>query len=181
MQIRNKIIIINLFVIISIFIIVYFIVIPSVKEINKIHAAIASEEKELQVKLERGMLIKKINEDFEKIKEDREQLNAIFIDPGQEVAFIEKLEHIIKNYNLEQKIRLVDFGGKTRSDEFKKNLTLNINLAGDFIQMLKYINDVEKLNTYFNINSVTIEGSEPETGVVNAVIEGDSYSLAEPE
>lgn len=171
MATKKKILITVTGVVLILLTIIYLIIIPTNKQIRNLHNAIVSEEKELELKLKKGMLIKKINEDFLKIKSDREKLYSMFIPSGLEIKFLETLENIIKSYNLTQDIVPIKLGDKT------KVLLLKISVNGDFVQIIQYLNQIEKINYYFNINKINVETKNSEIGTANAIFEGEIYSL----
>jgi len=116
-------------------------------------------------------------EDFEKIKPERDRLNTIFLLTGDELSFITTLEQIAHNRQLaEHKIDLQP----ARSGFFPLRLTL----SGTFEQVMGYVSDIESLSQYYIIDNLSVATSRIENGTEPAAIRlnlsGKIYSR-EPE
>lgn len=158
--------------------IVYFIILPTIQDIKRISDAVYIERIDLEKKYVRGQLLKKTLEDFEKVKPEKEKLASIFIKEGKELEFITALEKIAAGHNLEQSIQLqTAIRGKGEKNLYPLLLAVGIN--GDFIEILKYLKDLEKLNYYFNIFSLNIglAAKNSENKAVNAILTGKIYTI----
>jgi len=158
--------------------ITYFVILPTIKDIREMNEIIIIEKKDLELKYQKGQLIKKINENFKKIKPDKEKLYSMFVPLGRELEFIENLETIKQNYDITQQIELLNSDNEdSPENQLKKVLPLRVTLSGDFTQVLKYLNKLEKLNYYFNVHNIIMETKSSELGTVNAFLEGKTFSL----
>lgn len=178
MNIGKKIIISAAVAGFTIGLLIYFIILPTIQDIKKISDAVYAERVDLEKKYMRGQLLKKTLEDFEKIKPEKEKLASIFINPGKELEFITALEKIAGRYNLKQNIQLPTISEKIGEKTYYP-LPLEVVINGDFIEILKYLKDLERLNYYFNIASINISLDEKnsEKKSVNAILNGKIYIL----
>ena len=174
MNLKNKIIILILILFVSIGLISFFIILPTIKDIREISSAIKREKEDLEIKYQKGQLIRKTTEDFEKAKPLGDKLLSIFIPANKELEFITTLEKISQEYGVKQKIDL-----KTEEIKEEKNikiLPLQLSLEGDFIQILKYLDKLNKLNYYFNVSTINFITNEKMTGEVKVIVKGKAYS-----
>ncbi|MFA6254735.1 MAG: hypothetical protein WC675_01725 [Patescibacteria group bacterium] len=152
------------------------IILPITRDIKKIGDAIYKERVDLEKKYLRGQLLKKTVSDFEKIKPQKDRLNAIFIIEGEELKFVSRLEEIASLNNVRQTIEL-----DTKNSEIQegiKILPLKITTQGNFVSIMKYLTDLEQLNYYFNIYSVRI-GTEKD--LIIATLDGKIFSQGKEE
>ena len=91
---------------------------------------------------------------------------------------ITALEKIAADQGLKQNIQMPAATGK-KSEKNLYSRLLGITVNGDFIGILKYLKDLEKLNYYFNISSLTVglDGKNPGNKAVNAILTGKIYTL----
>lgn len=160
--------------IVSVFLMAYFIIMPTIKDIQKISDAIVKEKEDLEIKYQKGQLLKEISKDFEKIKPQKNKLNTIFLQKGEELKFVTTLEEIAKKYNVDQIIVLNQDGVKKSEETY--TLPINIEASGEFIQVLKYLYDIEKLSYYFNIEMINVSSKSANIGTVKVSFTGDIFS-----
>jgi len=176
MNYRVKIITILITMLLVIAVIVLFIVLPTIREIKRIQQEIHTERVDLERKYARGQLLRETLENFERIKPNKKKLDSIFILEGQELAFITTLEHIAAKNNVSQKISLQAIGSEFAGAEA---LPLTLSAQGSFQNVLQYLIDVERLNYYFNVNSLTMtgaDGSGRTPNFVSIVVDGTVFS-----
>ncbi|OGY47433.1 MAG: hypothetical protein A3J65_04780 [Candidatus Buchananbacteria bacterium RIFCSPHIGHO2_02_FULL_45_11b] len=178
MAIKRKIIISIALVGAATGLIVYAIILPTIQDIKKISDAVYAERMDLEKKYIRGQLLKKTLEDFEKARPQKEKLASVFVNQGKELEFITALEKIAADQGLKQNIQMPAATGK-KSEKNLYSRLLGITVNGDFIGILKYLKDLEKLNYYFNISSLTVglDGKNPGNKAVNAILTGKIYTL----
>ncbi len=178
MRIKKKIIISIVAVVIITSGIIYFVILPTIKDIRKISRAVYLERVDLEKKYLRGQLLRKTIDDFDKIKPDKEKLSSIFITVGEELKFITALEKIATQHNLEQEIKLQQ--NKNEQTDSYYTLPLSITARGNFIEILKYLKELEKLNYYFNVFSLSASADSKNQGskdVTTFTLTGEVYSL----
>lgn len=173
MSLKKKIAISLSTVLAANFLIIYFIIIPTVNEIKNISKAIYAERLDLEKKYQRGQLLRETISNFEKIKSEKEKFAKSFVAEGKELEFITTLEQISEKHNINQSLSLKKSQEKNGSKNFYHTLPLEINLSGDFIDILKYLNDIEKINYYLNI--LTINAAEKENAITTMKLIGEIY------
>jgi Tfp pilus assembly protein PilO len=173
MTIKKKIAISITIVIAAIGLIIYFIILPTIKDIEAISEAVYAERVDLEKKYLRGQLLKKTVENFQKIEPEKDKLVSIFINEGEELKFITALERIAASHGLVQNLKL-----QTRREGSNNYypLPLEITTKGRFIQTLRYLKDLERLNYYFNIFSLNLSNGEG-GNLITGAINGEIYVL----
>lgn len=133
--------------------IIYFVIFPTVKDIQSIKQAVYLERIDLEKKYLRGQLLNKTIEDFEKIKPERSKLMSIFITAGEELEFIQNLEEVASRHSIDQVLRL-------QSDQSRHDFYFSFPIAataeGQFTNILQYLRGIEHLQHYFNISEISI-------------------------
>lgn len=155
MGVKRKIIISILTVLIGNGLIVYFIILPTIRDIVEIKNNVLIERIDLEKKWQRGQLLNRAQGDFEKTKAEKGRLVSIFIAQGSELEFITSLEQIAEKNNITQDLTL-DQGEDASNKKFNTVSRLSVKAQGDFNDLLRYIDEIDKLSYYFNINSLDI-------------------------
>ncbi len=141
-----------------IFFILYFIILPKVNFIRKNSKAISERRIFLEEQYIRARNFKKNNEEMKLVDEDIERLDEVFVAYDKDLQFIETLENLASDNNINQKISL----GKIESEEKNEfeDITLEISAEGSFLNIMKYLISLETLNYYINISSLNISKAQ---------------------
>jgi len=94
----------------------------------------------------------------------------IFINSNRELEFITTLEGIANENNIAQKINL-DLS-LAQNEQIYKKIPLDLNLRGEFKNLIEYLTDLESLNYYLNINLLEFSTTQSSGGVVLPVRSG---------
>jgi len=132
---------------------------PSIVKIKSYNADIHDKRVTLEILQKQKAQIDTLEREYKKIQEDTKQISQVFIFRERTLDFISLMENIASEYQISQEISLEELG-KSGGDIQK--LTLQLNLKGDFINLIKYINKIETLDYYIDINSLNFfrqEGS----------------------
>jgi Tfp pilus assembly protein PilO len=168
-----------------IFLIFYFIILPKINFIKENGKAISERRIFLEEQYIRVRNFKQNNEEMKLVDEDIDKLDEVFVNYNEDLQFIETLENLASDNNINQKISLgkVESEGK---DEFEE-ITLEISAEGSFLNIMKYLISLETLNYYINISFLDIskvqtivekDFSENRVGILNNVIckiKADTY------
>lgn len=176
MSIKKKITFYILLVAIGIGGLIYMIILPTAKDIKKINSEVLAERIDLEKKYLRSQLLKTTIENFEKIKPQENKLDNIYIGQNEELRFITALENIANLYDLEQDIQLGN--GTQGATAAYESLTLEITIEGDYISLLQYLKDIEKLAFYFNIFKIEVstEGKQKtNSSPITITIKGEIF------
>lgn len=151
-----------------------FVIRPTLRQVRQITAAIQQEREDLEIKYQRGQRIKKITAEFNKIKPDKDRLNAMFVPASQalELVFITTLERLAPAHDVEltfDQNRVQDLSTP------ESPLPLTFTLRGNFKQVLRYLVAVERLPYYFNISDLSLRGINPDRGDVLMVVNGQAF------
>jgi len=124
-------------------------------------------------------------EDYQKLEQDGLRLEDAVLSESETIVFIEKLERIAADHNVTQTIELSETETKKDKKSEKKGETEEIDLAGlksfsyrleiagTFFDLVRYIQALENLDNYTNLNFIHLTIQE-ESGVLG-VIEAEIY------
>jgi len=153
---------------------IYLLIInPTIKDIRVFNDRIQIERVSLENKYTSRRNIKNIIADLKYVTDKLTPLfEKIIIKKGSEVEFISGLEKLAKNNALVQKIQISSAmpGDKDRLAQ-KKNIS--ISLSGDYVNVVKYLEELEKSDYYVIINSLVIssgKSSATKTTAASAVV-----------
>ena len=156
----------NSLIIISI---IYFIIIPRVGYIKESGRQIIRRRvflEEQYIKVRRFMAS---NKDMNLVDADIQKLDEVFVDYDKDLQFIETLEKVAIDNNINQRISLGSIKNEGSSD-FER-ITLEISADGNFLNIMNYLISLETLNYYINISSLDIY--KPSTYNINNGLLGD--------
>lgn len=174
MHLRHKLVIILGLVGLSLAAIGCFIIVPTLRDIQAITVAIQEQRDVIEEKYQRGQLLRKLVEDFRKIGPEKDRLDAAFIQPGGELDFIIGLERLAASREVDFDPQRVKADAKARADSFP----LTLKLRGSFSQLLSYLQDVERLPTYFNVSALQLNAGPD--GTIEATANGVGYLREAP-
>lgn len=150
---NKRIIILLILVIITIFLIIFFIIKPGFLEIKNLSQQIENEKKSLEELYSRGETLSKIKNEYKKIEKDISLLDNVFLTEGKELEFITSLEKIAQGQKVRQDVNI----GMTKIlKENYKLIPIQLRLRGNFLDLIKYLRELEKLDFYLNIDSLSI-------------------------
>lgn len=188
-DLKNKITATMVGFLIIILSLIYFIVIPTIREIEDMGKSIEAQREDLEKKYIKGQSLRQLTENLAKIEPKLEQLDQIFINKNRELEFITSLENEANKNQVSQKINL-NTPEKVENQNFQKT-SLQLLTKGGFIKQLQYLMNLENLSYYINVKllelSPTADG-EPvkadaqgvppapiETNRLNMLIDADTY------
>lgn len=177
MSTKQKIIIYLTSVIFVIGLIIYFIILPTLKDIKKISDDIYAERVDLEKKYQRGQLLRKTIENFEKVKPEKDKLTSAFIIANRELEFITTLENVASIHQLAQDIKFQRAQSEGANLAFPSSLELTVS-KGSFTKILQYLKDLERLNYYFNISSINMDVASKGQSQPVTTLRGNVYTLS---
>ncbi|MFC1612575.1 hypothetical protein ACFL29_01865 [Patescibacteria group bacterium] len=161
-------------------IIVIFVIYPAILDIQTFNDRIQLERVALENKYTGRRNIKNIVADLKQVSEQLVPLmEKMVIQEGQEVDFIGDIEEVAIKNNLVQKIKILPTEEKKQELASRRNI--NIALSGDYIDILKYLNDLEHSEHYIIIYAIHIGSGTNQVsavasaGTVKANLEGYVY------
>ena len=133
-----------------------FFVVPSARDIMTLQRDIADKREQLENLRKSGKSYKTIIEDYEYIKSDLPQLEAVTLKRGQELEFITSIEESASETQLTHEL-IFDttlLQGETNKDF--QEIPITINLTGQFENMLVFLERIETKDYYLNITSLRL-------------------------
>lgn len=156
-NLKNKIIAALIGFALIIFGLIYFIVMPTIKDIEAMGGEIEGQKIDLEKKYIKGNSLRQLTENLKEIEPKLSLLDQIFINKNRELEFITTIENKADNSQISQKINL-NSPRAAENQEFQKN-DLQLFANGEFTKQLKYLMDLESLNYYINIKSLELSSS----------------------
>lgn len=134
------------------------IILPAAREIKKIAGEITQYRSLLESQYQRGQIISSAIQNFKTAQPAIGQLQAVFIRKGDELNFVNNLEQLADKFGISLHIRLRPPSGEETKIQQKqiKDIPAELSLGGDFLAIVKFLNAVEKLPQYLNIQGITI-------------------------
>lgn len=151
--------------------ITYFIIIPSRNDIKNTKNNIEQLRISLETKYIKGQSLRKISEGLKTIETEIPKLDKVFIKKSDAINFVTSLENIAIESNITQRISLTDEKG----GNYQKN-ALHLFTDGNFFNQTKYLQKLETIDYYININSLEIQKGSGE-GNINMQVSSNTYWL----
>ncbi len=159
MSILKKMAMLTSGVVVIMSVMTYFIILPTIQDIQGINDSIQRERIDLEKKYLRGQLLNKTIDDFDRVKDRKGLLMTAFIIEGEELAFITQLEQIAEQNQVTQSLKLATEERRQPSNRTYSVLPLTIELTAPFTQTVNYLHDVETLPFYINTGSISISNN----------------------
>lgn len=169
LSLKNKIQLLTVLIISIIFIIIGAILIPAILEIKKLKQTIEEAKQQIESDYQKTMLLRKSISELEKIGKETEKFKQSNIIKGDELTLITTLEKIAEQNNIfqELKVNLVEkaipTGKNNDTDEkiiFKPHYLLSFQNKGNYLDLLNYLQDIEKMPYYLIIDEMSFSKSE---------------------
>lgn len=171
---KIKIISTLLLAFIAITAILLLIIFPTVKDIKDINNKIIEEKESLELKFSKGQYLKNVVRDFKTIEPEIKNIQDAYVTKGKELDFISDMEKISDRLNLDTKIN------KTKQEQDKENeyvevLTIEMELSGGFSQTMRFLEEIETLPYYFNIDNIIVASTDPRLGKIITKLAGKVF------
>lgn len=147
------------------------IIYPTAKNIIGIRQEILTERQELEKKLALGLNAKQIKEEAEQTEAVMPQLRKMYIQPDQELDFLNYLDGLAGKYKLLLEVK-TDFVGQPLTANITR-LPLELTLAGKFDNVLVALNELERQNVYCIIDTLSITAQKDD--FVAVALSGNIY------
>lgn len=144
----------------AILVLLAFVTYPSVLEIKSLNAIIDAERVELEAQYLRGRSLKQTLKTYQDVKQNIGSLNRVYLTRGQELDFITALEHVADSTHVEEQIKL----NSPADGQNQSALPIQLTLAGDLTNIIRYLAAVEALDYYVNIDTIRL-GLPSYTGI----------------
>lgn len=176
MLFKNKNINVTLSLSIALAAIVWSAIIPQKSSLYTSAESIKSEKNELTRLFNQGKNIKELRNQLERYKKDALKLQSIFLYQNNEIEFITALEKIAAKNDIGQTINLAE---PQTSDTDLTTSAINLEITGNFKQIINYLEDLENLDYYVNLSQIQLlngrENSDQNIPPLTAV---DSQEIA---
>lgn len=126
-----------------------FIIVLNLYQIKTTSQYIHQQQLILEKKLQMGQNIKEISKQYKQILAEMDLINNIFVVKGEELEFITTLEKIASDNNLELRIDMSE-------PDSEDSIQLSLVLSGEYNSILLFIEKLESIPTYYNIEEITI-------------------------
>lgn len=165
---EKKIVILISLITILLSVIILAILVPTVSDINKTAEDISSLKMMLEKKYNIAKSMQRTRKEIEKIEMLSANYNSYFFQLGDELRLITDLEDIANNNHVQQKIENPNWPNTADHD-----ITIRLSVSGEYLQLLNYMNELEKTHYFFNIGELHLtpsSGSNPKLAVLNLTL-----------
>ena len=156
--------------------IVIFIVVPAVRDIKNLNQKIIDQRTLLESRYEKRLSIKNAIRNFNSLQPQVPDLvKSIYLNPGNEIEFITSLEALADKNRVSQTVNFDNKGGDTSSQTAKK-VPVEILLNGEYVNIVRYIQDLEKLDFYLIITSISaVPRANDPAGNIRTLLSGYTF------
>lgn len=163
----------------GLFLVIFFLlVIPTIRQINKINKDVFEERKRLENLYASGQLQKKVIGRYNQAKEKAGFLEEIFLREGQELEYITKIENAAAAADVSVKINLGESEAEGNPDLSK--LRFSFEGKGGWENLLQWLQKIEATPQYTNISEITAVASAERNSTSTAAslkINAETYWL----
>lgn len=155
-----------------------FVIIPTVRDIRKIHQNVLNERIDLEKKYIRGQLLRKTLQDFEEIQPKQEILEQTAIPQDGELGFVASLEQSAQAAGATIAITLAE--PETWKEGVEK-LPLKITAIGTYEQLMRFWEALEHNRYYIHFSFFRLNatrGTAQSNRVISGAFEGVTYIQA---
>ena len=172
---KQKLSVATMFFIALVAVISVWIIIPVIKEIQNLNEQIYNQRLSLEKKYVQRFSVRKITANLIEINEGMDEILTIFLPQNGEISFITKLEEISDKHRVNLRIFLLP-EEKNNYPYGKQKFDLTLSVEGAYENVLRFINDIEKIDTHILIDSISFtHGLGNDDSVVNVSIKGYVY------
>jgi len=153
------------------------IIIPAISEIRIINKQVLEERIRLEKLYVKGQLQKTVRKNYESVEVKTGFLNKFILDENQELMYVTAIEQSAAD----EKVDLVISVGETKRKPQQRFSTLNFvfNVSGAWENIARWMEKVEELDYYTNMQEITIisleKDKEAGTRTATATILADTY------
>lgn len=127
---------------------------PQYREIEKINQEIFAMRTTLEKKYETTKQMHKSQVNLTTAKKIAAELESLFVKKGEEIKIVTALEKLAEQLSLEQNLSLSSTANKI--SENLSDLDLQITVAGNFQNLMKYLEALEKNDFLFAMTDVSL-------------------------
>lgn len=133
---------------------------PQYREIKKINQEIFTIRTTLEKKYEATKQMHKSQINLTTAEKISAELDSLFVKKGEEIKIVKALERLAEQLSLEQNLSLSSAANKVNDN--LSDLDLQITVTGNFQNLMKYLEALEKNNYLFAITDVNVNSkNEP--------------------
>ena len=156
--------------------IIFFLMIPAIGDIKNLNQKIIGQRTLLESRYEKRLSIKTSIQNYNALRPQIPALlDAIYLTSGNEIEFITSMETLADKHNVQQTITFNDQTGEAVTQN-KKKIPIEIFLNGNYANILMYLKNLEKLNFYLIIESVSLVPRINDTsGSVKMLLKGYTF------
>ena len=149
-----------------------FIIYPAMHDILSAGREIAKQKDQLQKQQLQEHALKEVLASYRQYEPKIKFLNRIVLPKNRELEFITSLEDVAARHNLRQKIDIGNY--QTLPGNNFSRMPLQLQLEGNFIDELAYLQELERLPVYINIKNlnftaVSVKAAAEQDGTNNTV------------
>lgn len=128
---------------------------PSVEIIKTLAEQIYDQRTELEQMYQKGQILKQTLKEYEEVKPTIASLNKVYLEKGNELAFITSLEKVAADNGVSHDIKL----NSTSPNKTNDQLQYQLQTSGSLVNFIRYLAALEAQDFYININTIRLSSS----------------------
>ncbi|MFH1456872.1 MAG: type 4a pilus biogenesis protein PilO [Patescibacteria group bacterium] len=162
--------------VVILFLVLSNIVLPLINNIKQLSTDVFKERHKLEELYLKGQSLKRSTEEYRKIKNDISELENIFISENNELRLITDMETLAQKNNVTQEINIKE----NNKDSDTEKMFIELNIAGQYSNIINYIQAVEKLDIYVNFNNLRFSSHSSTSRNRNSQILPEIFNAENP-
>lgn len=133
--------------------VIAFLVLPTINSISYLHASIAQEYRQMQVRYAEGHTLRTLTKQVREVKDVLPTLKTMFYDPRNPLERIQGLENLAKEAGLEGQIAVTLPKGN------EKTLILEMRTRGSWANTERFFQELDRAALYVLVDRLSLTGS----------------------
>lgn len=159
LSIRERLLYLTIFAILAICGLSYFVILPAQKDILATSEQILNEKFEVEKRKYLANKAMSLKADLANVEPQLAKLNDVALNRSKELEFVTLMEGLASKNGVDQTLNLGTF---TKLVGKYQKSPLTIEAKGNFTNIVRYINDIERLNIYVKLNEINMLGKNDE-------------------
>jgi len=164
-NLKNQMITVTVVIIILSFVIIFLVIIPVIKNIIELRTDITGTQQFLENQYEKTQRMRRSVHNLDDILIQIEKFKNISVTSNSELQIITQLEQLANKHNVNQVLKATLKEGENKNPIIEELPSLlkgkdyyifSFNTEGNYIDLMKYLKEIEELPYYFSINSLQL-------------------------
>ena len=186
-SLKKKLLIHISIVILLVCVILIGIIFPEIKKIIEIREIITEQQQHIEKEHEQSRKLKETLHELDRGMIIAKKVSEATVNLGEELRIITQLEQMSESLNITQQLSIdqkpVEATSPLRTQGIKEYYLLNVTNSGTFIEMIQFVQGLERLPFFISIDSMNwqVAPQREETSMVSLKFQAKIYIFEQPE